>query len=77
MGDQWIIFSGVNCPWCVRAKDLLDAKGIEYEEVKIDSAEKLAFMREYAPNMRTVPVIVHNGALVGGFTDLVRYLETV
>lgn len=75
--EKWIVFSGVNCPWCDRAKDLLESKDIEFEEVKVDSREKLAFMQQYAPNMRTVPVIIHNGVVIGGFNDLVKYLGTM
>lgn len=72
--NSWIVFSGPACPWCVKAKDLLKAKGIEFEEVVIDSREKMAVMQEYAPGFRTIPVIIHNGKLVGGFDALVKYL---
>lgn len=72
--DKWLVFSGPACPWCVKAKDLLDKNGIEYEVVEIDSREKLLFMQEHAPGMRSVPVIVHNGVVVGGYNALAEYL---
>lgn len=74
--NKWLVFSGVQCAWCVRAKELLAAKDIPYEEVLIDSREKFQFMQQYAPGMRTVPAIVHDGKLVGGYEDLVTYLQS-
>ena len=31
-----IVYSSANCPYCVRAKELLDNKGIHYEEIMVD-----------------------------------------
>ena len=55
-----------NCPWCVKAKKLLDLKGIKYTEVdgRVD-------------NWPTVPYIVIDGQEVGGFTELARYVRNL
>jgi glutaredoxin 3 len=65
------IYSTKSCGYCVRAKSLLAANNLPFEEVYIDeSAENFDEMRNVAPNMKTVPVITLNGLLVGGFYEL-------
>ena len=36
MGTKVEIFTGANCAYCVAAKNLLKAKGLDYEEFRID-----------------------------------------
>ena len=57
--------------YCERAKSLLTANDLPFEEVYVDeSAENFDEMKNVAPNMKTVPVITLNGLLVGGFYEL-------
>ena len=59
------------CPYCVKAKGLLSAKGLEWEEVSMeDPAIRESFMSEY-PTVRTVTQIFINGNRIGGYDDLV------
>ncbi len=60
------------CGYCVRAKALLDAKGIAYEEVSLD--DDPAFRRNLfdLTGGWTVPQILIDGAPIGGFTELWR-----
>jgi glutaredoxin 3 len=54
----------------VRAKDLLNRKGAQFEEINLDGKDKeLAQLRERT-GQRTVPQIFIDGKLIGGFTDL-------
>ena len=65
------IYSTKSCGYCVRAKSLLEANNLPFEEVYVDeSAENFNEMKNVAPNMKTVPVITLNGLLVGGFYEL-------
>ena len=65
------IYSTKSCGYCVRAKSLLAANNLPFEEVFVDeSAENFDEMKNVAPNMKTVPVITLNGLLVGGFYEL-------
>jgi glutaredoxin 3 len=60
------------CGYCVRAKALLDGRGLEYEEVNLD--DDPAFRRrlhELTGNW-TVPQIVIDGRPIGGYTELWR-----
>ena len=65
------IYSTKSCGYCVRAKSLLAANNLPFEEVYVDeSAENFDEMKNVAPNMKTVPVITLNGLLVGGLYEL-------
>ena len=66
-----IVYSGPNCPYCVRAKQLLQRKGAAYTEidVKADPARQ-AEMMEKSGGRRTIPQIFINGQHVGGCDDL-------
>jgi glutaredoxin 3 len=60
------------CPYCIRAKQLLKARGVEsIEEIRIDQnpAERDQMMA--ATGRRTVPQIFIGSTHVGGCDDLV------
>ena len=65
------IYTKWGCPYCVRAKALLDGKGVGYEEFDITlGGPKKAEMLERVPGARTVPQILIDGEAVGGCDDL-------
>jgi len=70
------VYSKNNCPFCVQAKSLLQLKGVEFEEVKIDEDSQA---REFvlAEGHRTVPQIYQDGKLLveGGFQGLKKQNE--
>ena len=72
-----VVWSRDLCPYCVKAKNLLDIKGIEYEERNISAGiwtrEQLL---EACPAARTVPQIVIDGVLIGGYDQLELYSNT-
>jgi len=59
------------CPYCVRAKRLLDAKGVDYTEIDVtgDDAARMALV-EKSGGRRTVPQIFINGQPMGGYDDI-------
>jgi glutaredoxin 3 len=60
------------CPYCWRAKALLDEKGVAYEEIAIEfGAAARAIMIERAKGRSTVPQIFIGDVHVGGCDDLV------
>jgi glutaredoxin len=69
-----IIWTKSQCPHCVSAKQLLDVKGIQYEERKIGEEWTREQLLEAVPTARTVPIIFIDDEYVGGFTDLQKYL---
>lgn len=60
------------CGYCVRAKTLLDGKGIAYEEISLD--DDPAFRRNLhdLTGGWTVPQILIDGDPIGGYTELWR-----
>jgi len=65
------IYTSNYCPYCIRAKQLLDSKGVEYDEVNLDKnpEKKLETMQMF--NWRTVPIILIGDELIGGYDQLV------
>lgn len=65
------IYTWRSCPFCIRAKRLLDQKGIEYTEYAIDGDEAArSKMSERANGRRSLPQIFINDHHVGGCDDL-------
>ena len=65
------IYTKFGCPYCARAKRLLDEKGADYEEFEINSMRgKRDEMLERANGRTTVPQIFIDGRHVGGSDDL-------
>ncbi|ABD01126.1 glutaredoxin 3 [Synechococcus sp. R55.6] len=59
------------CPFCIRAKQLLDRKGVKYIEYAIDGDEAArAEMAKRANGRRSVPQIFINDQHIGGCDDL-------
>lgn len=65
-----IVWSKYHCPYCDQAKALLNQKGIQFEERKIGDGWTKEELLEAIPTARTVPQIIMNGELIGGFTEL-------
>ena len=65
------IYTKWGCPYCVRAKALLDGKGISYTEYDITlGGPKRAEMQERVPGAMTVPQILIDDQAVGGYDDI-------
>jgi glutaredoxin 3 len=71
------IYTKFLCPYCARAKKLLEEKGVDYEEYEISmDSEKRAEMLQRAPGRTTVPQIFIDGRHVGGSDDLAALNES-
>ena len=68
--SQFKIYTTKTCPYCNAAKSLLSSKGIEYEETDLtqNPEERARVAEEF--NWMTVPLILKDGELVGGFNEL-------
>jgi len=65
------IYTKGYCPYCSRAKSLLDAKGASYTDYEIDKQPELrSTMIERANGGSTVPQIFIGSTHVGGCDDL-------
>ena len=66
------VYSTRWCGYCVRAKALLQSRGIEFDEVSLD--DDPAFRQKLFDQTGgwTVPQIVVDGRPIGGYTELWR-----
>jgi len=64
------VYSKQQCPYCVRAKALLQRKGVAYEEVDVEHDDAKRTWLVEASGQRTVPQIFVDGRPLGGFSDL-------
>ncbi|ABD46297.1 glutaredoxin 3 [Neorickettsia sennetsu] len=71
MNHKVVIYVKEFCPYCSRAKELLDRKGVLYTVVDITNDPDLAVvMMERSGGRKTVPQVFINDVCVGGFDDL-------
>lgn len=65
------IYTWRTCPYCIRAKQLLKSKGVEFTEYSIDGDETArSQMAQRANGRRSVPQIFINDQHVGGCDDI-------
>jgi glutaredoxin 3 len=72
-----VVFSASYCPWCRRAKDLLNARGAKYVVVELDNPKNTE-VRDALIKMtgrKTVPNIFIDGQNIGGFEDLEKHYK--
>ncbi len=67
------IYTSNTCPYCIKAKKLLQMLKLDYTEHNVDNdfdqmCEELS--SKYDKKIQTVPQIIINGHYVGGYTDL-------
>lgn len=61
------VYSSTTCPWCVKAKDYLKSKGVEYNDVNVSLDPAAAKEMIEKSGQRGVPVLDINGSIVVGF----------
>ena len=64
------VYTKKNCPYCVRARSLLDRKGVAYEEIDAGTDDALRNWLTETTGQRTVPQIFVGDRSLGGFTDI-------
>ncbi|HVE81485.1 MAG TPA: glutaredoxin 3 [Myxococcales bacterium] len=65
------IYTTQTCGFCIRAKQLLEERGIPFQEIDVsDDDEARARLVEKADGRRTVPQIFIGDLGIGGYTDL-------
>jgi len=72
-----VVWSKDQCGNCVMAKNLLRNEGVEYEERNISQGP---WTREQllaaVPNARTLPQVILDDNLIGGYEQLKKYFES-
>ena len=58
------------CGFCVRAKTLLKQRGLDFEEIRLDTDLNFRAKLEEMTGGWTVPQIVIDGEPIGGYSEL-------
>jgi ribonucleoside-diphosphate reductase alpha chain len=69
-----IVYGKVNCPWCQLAKEELKLQGIPFDYIDLEEVGKTA-SEVTGRKVRTVPQIYLNGTYIGGYEELIEYLN--
>ena len=65
------MYTTAYCPYCIRAKQILAARGVEaIEEIRVDTQPELRLAMMQITGRRTVPQIFIGNTHVGGCDDL-------
>jgi len=71
-----VVWSRDKCFYCHMAKNILELKGIEFEERNTSlNRWSRADMLEAVPDAKTFPQILIDDEHIGGFTELQKYLK--
>ncbi|MDF1647061.1 MAG: glutaredoxin 3 [Legionellaceae bacterium] len=70
MAPNIIVYSATYCPYCVRAKELLKRKGLDFTEILVDEDDTKREEMIAKTNRYTIPQIFINEHHVGGYDDL-------
>jgi glutaredoxin 3 len=64
------IYTKKLCPYCVRAKALLQKKGVSYQEIDVEGNDEIRVWLAEASGQKTVPQIFVDGRPLGGFAEI-------
>lgn len=72
-----VIYSKPNCNWCVKAKELMNRLGLQYDEKILEQDYTREELRKLVPENLplTVPQIFVYNKRVGGYEDFVDYCD--
>jgi glutaredoxin len=71
------IYTKSNCNFCSKAKAWLQANDIPYTEHDVSTAAAFTEMKQRLPDARTVPQILMDGHLIGGYDTLMEYEKPI
>lgn len=64
------IYTTPYCPYCIRAKQLLNSKGVQYQEIDVSTVAEQKDIMIQRSKRHTVPQIFIDGQHIGGCDDL-------
>ena len=69
------IYSKSNCVFCDKAKNYFKQNNVTYKEYNVEIPEVFDALITRNPNARTMPQIFVDDELIGGYTDMIEWLE--
>lgn len=70
------VYTKDSCPYCNKAKQLLNQMSIPFSEQKLNVHFTREILLERYPNAKTFPVVVVDGFHIGGYTQLVEKVNS-
>jgi glutaredoxin len=70
-----LVYTKKDCSSCVKAKSLLNIRGISFRESVIDEDILREDFTAMFPEVRMAPFVIIDGVKVGGFEQLREYLD--
>lgn len=61
------VYSTTTCPWCVKAKNYLNSKNVNYEDINVSTNQAAAMEMVQKSGQMGVPVLDINGTIIVGF----------
>lgn len=71
-----VVYATAWCPYCIGARRLLDSKGVDYTEIRVDLKPEQRAIMTNKSHRRTVPQIFIDDRPIGGYDDLARLEQT-
>ena len=65
-----VMYTTMICPYCIRAKHLLQRKSVDFEEIRVDGDYEQMQTMMARSRRQTVPQIFIDDYHVGGYDDL-------
>lgn len=72
---QALMYSKLNCPFCIQAENLLNERGIDIDKRMIEDVENKRELLARVPAAKTVPQIFLDDVYIGGYTQLKEYFD--
>lgn len=70
-----MIYGNSNCTWCEKAKQLAEQYELKYEYKSIKDPENLRDLVALIPNATTIPQIIWDNRIIGGYMDFAAEIE--
>lgn len=70
-----LIYGKEGCSYCERAKALCESQGFAFKYLTMGEDYTREQLFETFPGVKTVPQIIINGFKIGGYTELLNYIE--
>jgi len=70
---KWTIYGTEYCGFCRRARNLLEAKDVQYSYRSVTLADRNEHLADLTENYPYVPMIFKGLQFIGGFSDLCQY----
>jgi ribonucleoside-diphosphate reductase alpha chain len=71
-----VVYSKKDCPFCSMAKEELRLRGIPFDDIDLVSVGKTAAEVTGRKDIKTVPQVYIAGEYIGGYNELLAYLNT-